>query len=62
MKAFDEEKSGGMKSLWESLVGYTKREICIEEGYIYVFEKIKEGFMTHAAYKISDLFKLFVDP
>ena len=61
MKALDEERSGGWKSIWESFVGYVKREICIEEGYIYIFENTKQGYMTHGAYKISSLFKIFVD-
>lgn len=50
-----------MKSIWESLVGYSKREILIEEGYIYVFEKTKDGYLTHSAFKLTDLFKIFVD-
>lgn len=62
VKAFDEEKSGGMmKSIWESLVGYVKREILIEDGYIYIFEKTKEGYLTHSAIKLTELFKIFVD-
>lgn len=62
VKALDEERSGGWKSIWESFVGYVKREMCIEEGYIYIFENTKSGYMTHGAYRISHLFKVFVDP
>lgn len=62
VRAYDEEKSGGFKSIWESIVGYVKREVCIENGYIYVFEKTKDGYLTHAAMRLGDLFKIFCDP
>ena len=62
VKALDEEKSRGWKSIWESVVGYVKREVCVEEGYIYIFENTKQGYMTHGAYQLANLFKIFVDP
>lgn len=62
VKAYDEIKSGGLRSIWETVVGYVKRQICIQEGYVYVFQKISQGYMTHAALKLGHLFKIFVDP
>jgi hypothetical protein len=41
VKVYDDQKSGGLKSLWETVIGYTKRDIFIEDGYIYIFPKIK---------------------
>jgi hypothetical protein len=42
-KIFDQASSGGLKKLWESLVGYSKREVSVAEGYLYVMERRKEG-------------------
>ena len=61
VKAYDEEKSGGLKKIWESLVGYVKREIFIVNGYLYLFQPIADGYMTQGAWKLSEIFKIFVD-
>ena len=42
-KIFDQPSSGGFKKLWESLLGYSKREVSLAEGYAYVMERRKEG-------------------
>lgn len=36
VKVFDEASSGGLKKFWESIVGYSKREIAVIDGYLYV--------------------------
>jgi hypothetical protein len=61
VKLYDEEKSGGLKSLWESVVGYTKRDMCMEDGYIYIFSRVKEGFFVNSVLRMDKLFKIFVD-
>ena len=61
VKAYNEEKSEGLKMIWESMVGYTKRELLIEDGFLYLFERMKNGLFSHGIEKITDLLKVFKD-
>ena len=61
MKAFDEETNGGLSRLWESVVGYTKKDILIEGGFLYVFCRNKDHLSCHGSYELSKLLKVFVD-
>ena len=56
-----EELSAGLKGFWESLVGYASREMVIDQGFIYVFARQKEGLQCIALWRLVDVFKVFVD-
>jgi len=43
-------------------VGNNKREVLIEDGYIYIFERQKQGLFVKATFNLAMLFKVFVDP
>lgn len=52
---------GGLKGLWESIVGYCTRELYICEGFIYVLEKQNQGYFIHDLWSLDELFKVFND-
>ena len=62
VKVFDDVASGGFKKFWESLVGYSKREVAITEGYMYILESRKDGLFLHQVLNLTKLFKIFIDP
>jgi hypothetical protein len=53
--------AGGFKGLWESMVGYCKREIYVSEGFMYCLEKQAEGYYIHDVWQLDQLFKVFCD-
>jgi len=34
-----DHKSAGLKKIWESIVGYSKRELMIDQGHLCLLEK-----------------------
>jgi hypothetical protein len=36
VKCFSEEHSGGLRGWWEAVVGYSWREVLVDQGYIYL--------------------------
>ena len=61
VKAFDEEGSGGIRQIWENVVGYTKKEILIEDGFLYTFVKNRNCLVRQGAYDLSKLLKICID-
>jgi hypothetical protein len=57
-----DHKSSGFKKLWESIVGYSKREIMVQDGHIYILERKGNALFVESLVPLSQLFKLFVDP
>lgn len=55
---FGSEKKG----LWESLVGYCKREMAVQDGHVYFMQRQKNMLIMSSMVRLSDLFKVFVDP
>ena len=49
-------------SLWESLVGYAKREMAVQDGHVYFMQRNKNMLTMSSMLRLSDLFKVFVDP
>lgn len=43
------------------MIGFSKRELYIENGYIYIFESAKSGLQCKSATKIQNLVHMFVD-
>jgi hypothetical protein len=61
VKSFNDEYSPGFKRIWETLVGYTNKELYVNQGYIYVLERQKYGLVVVSSMKLVNLFKIFVD-
>lgn len=58
----EEERSKGFWGFWESIIGYVKREMAIEEGYIYLLKRENNILQSVGHWRLVDLFKVFVDP
>ena len=56
------QKSSGFKKIWDSLLGYCKREIMLYEGYIYFLERKGKELKLASCIPLASLFKIFVDP
>ena len=62
VKLFDEQNtSSGFKRLWETVVGYVKRQITFAEGYFYIFQRRNDGLYVCNSWKLVNLFKIFID-
>lgn len=61
VKLYDQE-SKGLRKLWEAIVGYSKREMLVQDGHIFLLEKRGNGQVVQNAIPLWELFKLFVDP
>lgn len=46
---------------WESIVGYVKREIFVNDGFIYLVELKNDGYFVHARWEVERIFKIFLD-
>lgn len=58
----EEQRSKGLWGIWESIVGYVKREMVIDEGYIYLLKRENNFLQAVGHWRLVDLFKVFVDP
>ena len=59
---FPSEGNSGIKGLWEKVVGNCKRELYLNEGFIYVLEKRGSiGYYIHKVLPLDDIFKVFYD-
>lgn len=57
----DPVRTSGLKGLWESIVGYCKREMYVCEGYVYNLEKRGQGYYIHDVWSLDEIFKVFCD-
>ena len=51
-----------MRTFWQNIIGYSKNEIIVEDGFIYVSQLSKKGNIVQNSYKIINLLKIFADP
>ena len=49
------------KLLWKKMVGYAKIDLYIKNGYVYLLEPKKEGFLVKSIWDLEHLFKVFSD-
>jgi hypothetical protein len=53
VKAFNNEGAGrGLKVLWEKVIGYSKRELIVDDGHIYITEPSKSGNICRGLYAL----------
>lgn len=55
------EDAPNSKGLWESLLGYARRDVLILNGYIYLLEKCSSGSFVEAIWPLTGLFRLYYD-
>lgn len=61
VKCFSEESSGGLRGLWEAVVGYSSREMLVEQGFIYLLTRQGQSLAVTAHWRLVDVFKIFLD-
>ena len=60
VKVNDEQTSAGLRGWWETIVGYSLREIYLEDGHLYILEKVSGGLLVKGSYKLNNLVKIFL--